>query len=155
MVVKKQLSHTRAHTHCWNYIYIGQRGLWGGGVTPQNMNLLSSQKLHTQFRWNLTTTFIICDVQKFVHGIKKTVHRHLLSSPLLMLWDIHAYQWFPGCFIQPLLRECPVVLFVMYSVFLCINLSQRPIVLRTMLEKKFDTRDTYSGLEFEPLPTVK
>ena len=41
------------------------------GVAPQNMYLLSSPKLHTQFQWNLTTTFITRDVPKFDHGIKK------------------------------------------------------------------------------------
>ena len=40
------------------------------GVAPQNMHFLSSQKLHTQFWWNLTTTFITRDVLKFIHDIK-------------------------------------------------------------------------------------
>ena len=34
-------------------------------------NLHTILKPHTQFRWNLTTTFITLDVPRFVHGIKK------------------------------------------------------------------------------------
>ena len=44
---------------------------WERGVALQNMYLLSSQKLHTQFRWNLTTIFTTRNVLKFVHNNKK------------------------------------------------------------------------------------
>ena len=40
------------------------------GVSPQNRYLLSSQKLHMQFWWNFTTTFITRDVPQshmFLH----------------------------------------------------------------------------------------
>ena len=54
-----------------------------------------------------------------IHGMGKKPHRYLLSSPLHMLWVIHAYQWFPGYLIQPLSGERPGVLpRCFYSVYL-------------------------------------
>ena len=41
---------------------------------------------------------------------KKKMHRYLLSSPLHILWVIHAYQWFPGYLIQLLPVERPGIL---------------------------------------------
>ena len=70
----------------------------------------SSQKLHIRVRWNFTATFMTRDVPKIVHGIKKTLHKYLLSSPLDILWVIHAHQWLSGYLIQPLPGEHPGVL---------------------------------------------
>ena len=50
----------------------GSTGVFGGNF-PAIYYLVSSPKLNIQFRWNFTTTFIICDIPKFVHGIVKNI----------------------------------------------------------------------------------
>ena len=57
----------------------GSRGVYRR-VSPQNRYLLSSQKLHSQFRWNFITAFNTHDVLKFVQEIKKTHWGQMVST---------------------------------------------------------------------------